>query len=236
MRRALTLIELLVVVAILATIAGSILVSQAGVEDRAGQDITRSQLSELREAILRFRKDTGHLPKQGPYALQPGGEVEVPAGDDPIAYAAWFNSPANLSQLYRNPLPGAPAYDPDTRRGWRGPYLGRSEHLVSLGDDLLSDGSAGTGTQGTRLANVPALADSFNHAPVSAALGLAFAWTNPAGALPRGGRPLLLFSLDDPASARIVSCGSDGSYAPYPPATGGPTATGSDDLGVFLLR
>lgn len=238
MPRGLTLIELLVVVAILATIAGTVLVSQAGVEDRAGQDITRHQLTELREAVLRFRRDTGYLPKQGPYALESeGGEVQVPAGETPADYAAWFHSPANLSQLYENPLAGNTnprAFDPDTRRGWKGPYLARRDHEVSLGDGLAGDGSAGTGAEGTRLLTVPALADSFEHPALSGPLGATFAWTTPAGAPSRAGRPLLLFSLDDPNQARVVCCGADGVYAPH--ATSAPIAAGSDDLGIYLLR
>jgi len=238
MARGLTLIELLVVVAILATVAGTVLVSQGGVEDRAGQDITRHQLTELREAVLRFRRDTGHLPKQGPYALaSAGGEVQVPAGQDPADYAAWFHSPANLSQLYENPLAGNTeprAYDLDTRRGWNGPYLSQRGHEVSVGDDLASDGSAGTGEGGARLLTVPALADSLEQAALATGLGAVFSWTTPAGPQPRAGRPLLLFSLDDETQARVVSCGSDGAYAPH--ASSNPTAPGSDDLGVYLLR
>jgi prepilin-type N-terminal cleavage/methylation domain-containing protein len=238
MPRGLTLIELLVVVAILATVAGTVLVSQSGVEDRAGQDITRHQLTELREAVLRFRRDTGYLPKQGPYALESeGGEVKVPAGQTPADFAAWFHSPANLSQLYENPLAGNTQprdFDLDTRRGWNGPYLSKRDHQVSIGDGLASDGSSGTGGEGTRLLSVPALSDSLERGPLLGSLGVTFAWTTPAGAQDRAGRPLLLFSLDDPTQARAVSCGSDGVYAPH--ATSAATAPGSDDLGIYLLR
>ena len=244
--RRLTLIELLVVVTILATLAGAVLVSQGGVEDRALQDLARHELVELRAAILRFRADTGYLPKQGPYGLADAGgtgEVPTPSGVSSSEFAAWFASPANLSQLYRNPLEGNPnprAWDPDRRRGWRGPYLGRSNHSVSLGDGLRSDGALDAAGdephEGARLLRVPGLADPFVRDPVPSRLGDVFAWSNPAGATERAGRPWLLFSLDDPDAARIVSCGLDGAYTPRAPSEAGPSAAGSDDIGLFLLR
>ncbi|MBL4848869.1 MAG: prepilin-type N-terminal cleavage/methylation domain-containing protein [Planctomycetes bacterium] len=244
MRRGLTLVELLVVVAILATLAGTILASQEGVEAHAHQDLVRNELVELREAVLRFRRDTGYLPKQGPYALaSQGGEVTVPAGQTQADFEAWFASPGNLNQLYVNPLAGNAnprGWDPDLRRGWQGPYLGRSNRLVSLGDGLRADGAldpAGDEAhEGSRLVLVPGLADPFAKAPRASALGAVFAWTDTTGSLEREGRPLLLFSLDDPDAARAVSCGADGDYTPRAVSDLGPTAATSDDLGVFLLR
>tara|TARA_R110002072_G_scaffold224835_2_gene381936 strand:+ start:718 stop:1485 length:768 start_codon:yes stop_codon:yes gene_type:complete len=255
MRRGLTLIELLVVVAILATLAGTVLVSQEGVEDRVVRDITQTELERVREAVLRFRADTGFLPKQGPYAMRihtSGGEVEVPVGITDDDYTAWFNSPANLSQLYENPLAQNPDHptavsklardwDPDLRRGWKGPYLGAKGKSVSVGDGMLPDGSSGTGVEGTRRLIVPGLADRYEFAPIPDSLGTIFSWSTPAGDVDRAGRPYFLFSLDSTAEARVVSCGPNGLYAPR--SAGAPAAVGddpdgsiSDDLGLFLLR
>jgi prepilin-type N-terminal cleavage/methylation domain-containing protein len=255
MARGLTLIELLVVVAILATVAGTVLVSQEGVEDRALRDITRTELQRVREAVLRFRADTGFLPKQGPYALRietAGGEVEVPVGIDSDDYRAWFNSPANLSQLYENPLAQNPthpsavstldrAWDPDLARGWNGPYLGAQGQSVSVGDGMAADGSSGTGVEGTRRLVVPGLADRYEFVPIHDSLGTVFSWSTSAGDLDRAGRPYFLFSLDSETEARVVSCGPNGVYAPRTlgaPAPVGDDSGGStsDDLGVFLLR
>lgn len=253
MPRGLTLIELLVVVAILATLAGAVLASHSGLEDRALGDITRSELQRVREAVLQFQADTGFLPKQGPYAMRldtAGGEVEVPVGIDEDQFRAWFNSPANLSQLYENPLAQNPdhptavskldrAWDPDLGRGWKGPYLARANHSVSLGDGMAANGSSGTGLEGTLRLVVPGLADRYEFAPVDDALGALFAWEGPSGAIPRAGRPYFLFSLDSPSEARVVSCGPDGRYAPRALGAGAPIGldpdgTLSDDLGLFL--
>lgn len=271
LRRRLTLIELLLVVAILATVAGGLVVSMGGVEARAEGDLAQHELVELREALLRFRADTGWFPKQGPYALAPAagdegpGLVPVPAGESRADYQAWFDSPANLSQLYENPLSdGDPAtqlpserlWDPDRRRGWRGPYLG-TPRRVTVGDGLRADGAeAPLGSpaatpdeplEGTSALDVPALPDPFARPPHELAVPLGgssqlFVWTGSAGELAEAGRPYFAFDLDDEGRARVVSCGPDGRYTPLrrDAATGepeaGPAAAGSDDLGLFLLR
>ena len=98
-RAGFSLIELLVVVAVLATVAGGVVVSLSGVETHAATELTVRELAELKQAVLRFREDTGFLPKQGPFALEPAGQVP-----EPSAGVAWFASPANLSQLIENPL------------------------------------------------------------------------------------------------------------------------------------
>jgi type II secretory pathway pseudopilin PulG len=252
--RALTLLELLLVVAVLATVAGTLLVSSDGIEERAGQDVTRTDLVRLREAVLRFRKDTGFLPKQGPYGLLgegPEGRVPIPVGADPAAYGAWFHSPANLDQLHRNPLLGTAeprAWDLDRRRGWNGPYLSRTRaRTVLLGDGLREDGEIDPGggpdepTEGARAVEVPGLADGAAlpglslAAPLPGGVDQVFVWKaldgTPAAV---EGRPLFLFGLDDPQRARCVATGPDGLYTPLPSGSVDLTAPGSDDVGVYL--
>ena len=230
-RAGFSLIELLVVVAVLATVAGGVVVSLSGVETHAATELTVRELAELKQAVLRFREDTGFLPKQGPFALEPAGQVP-----EPSAGVAWFASPANLSQLIENPLAdtGHPleTWDPDTRRGWRGPYLSRAlEARVVVCDGLALDGSAGSPAEGTLLPPMPALADPFPAPPLSNG---AYAWsTHDAAALPRGGRPFLLLQLDDPTRARVVALGADGEFAPSPDRLVG---LDSDDVGLYLLR
>jgi type II secretory pathway pseudopilin PulG len=231
-RTRLSLLELLVVVSVMATVAGGVFVSMSGVEAKAATDLTARELHELKRAVLQFKADTGFLPKQGPFALAAdGGAVPLPAQG-----RAWFESPANLSQLYENPLAGTghalEDWDPDRRRGWRGPYLPRAgEGLVVVGDGLALDGSSGSPSAGALLAPVPGLADPF----LTTSLGNgACAWTTWGGdPLDRQGRPYLLLSLDDPVRARAVALGPDGRFEP----TGsGLTAAGSDDVGVYLQR
>lgn len=234
-QRGLTLLELLAVVAILAIISGGVVILFGNTEDDAAEQIAMSEMREIKEALLRFKQDTGFLPKQGPFdlATQPGGAV--PLGNLP-AYVpvggelAWFDSPANFWELYENPLAGTghplEPWNPNTRRGWRGPYLSRfGEGLVDLGDNLNPDGS-GSPTAGSVLSRVRAVADPFVDQPAN---GVYLVWrTNPGDSPhPRWGRPYLLFDLDDVINpARLVSMGQNRQYD-------GGTA---DDIVLDLLR
>jgi prepilin-type N-terminal cleavage/methylation domain-containing protein len=111
-RAGFTLIELLLVVAILATIAGAVLSTMEGVQERAQDEVTTHELGQLRDALLAFKRDLGCFPNQGAFA-QPTPDEE------------------DLSQLLATTWPLAPTvppnplatWDPDRRRGWRGPYL-----------------------------------------------------------------------------------------------------------------
>lgn len=237
-RRSFTLLELLVVISILATLAGVLLVSLSGVQHKASGDLTVHELAQVKAAILGFRADTGFLPKQGPFALtSDGGSVPVPAEGE-----AWFDSPANFTQVLINPLAGTghplETFNPDTRRGWRGPYLTRSaEGAVVVGDGLALDGRSGNLDQGTLLAALPSIADPFPRSPLTAGIGVVFNWTNASGdPLPQHGRPFLLFDLADPNRARVIGLGPDGRFSPLPATGDLLTAPGSDDAGVYLFR
>lgn len=225
-----TLLELLVVVAVMAVVAGGLLVAYGGVDDAARADVGRAELEEVRRAVLRFRADTGHLPKTGPFDLDlPGRSADaavdpatVPGASD-AEKAAWFDSPANLGQLFQNPLldeGGDPthalaAWNRDTRRGWRGPYLKQAgEGWVAVGAALGPDGG-GDPTAGAVLV-VQGVADPHDRPPVGAYLAWASAEADlPAAPHPRWGRPYLLLGLDDPlgpAGVRLVGFGPDGAY------------------------
>lgn len=219
-----TLVELLVIVAILAIVAGGVLMYFDRAEEDASFKIAQHEIFEIKKAILQFRTDTGYLPKQGPFALvADGGAVPVPPEG-----VAWFKSPANFSQLYQNPLLGTghplAAWDPDTRRGWRGPYLSRNgEGFVDVGGDLNSDGT-GSPTSGAVLANLRGVADPFVKKPE----GIYLAWRSAPGGEThdRWGRPYFLFDLANPSNARIVGSGVNGTY----------DAGAGDDLSIHILR
>lgn len=217
-----TLLELLIVVAILAAVAGGVILALGGVQDDAALNLSRGEMLEIKKAILRFRQDTGFLPKQGPFDLAPPdgtGAVPLPAQGE-----AWFRSPANLVQLYENPFPTTSthplkAWNPDTGRGWRGPYLTRQgEGLVDLGNGLNGDGTGSPTTGTALLSEMPGVADPYAAKPGPCTLGgvprECFAWRAVAGGIPhdRWGRPYFLFDLNDPAQARIVGVGPNGIY------------------------
>jgi len=257
-----TLLELLLVVAILAIVAGGALMSYIGTETRAAGGIAQSELVELRKAVLRFRKDTGHLPKTGPFALtDDGGRIDPDVGahwpaDAPAAAAerrAWFASAANFYQLFERTDdlsiqvaldviagPGR-AFSPETGRGYLGPYLSRhGEGFVYVGDNLLPDGD-GDPAQGTLLDPVPGVADPF---VARAASGNLFKWISSPLGLPEGvaptalGRPYLLFvtpPLPGELGPRIVCLGPNGRYD-SDAADLNPPGSDGDDIAVFLLE
>ena len=203
-----TLLELLVVMAIMAIVAGSVIATLGGTGEHATEQVAQAEMAELKKAILQFRRDTGWLPKQGPFSLQGlslQGAAILPSGKD----AAWFDSPANFYQLFENPLdPAHPlaAWNPDTGRGWHGPYLSRGgPMLVTMGQDL----------------EVPGVADRFAHPPD----GGLYAWRTSQGPLSRWGRPYLLLDIDLP-QPYLLSFGPNGRYE----------SGAGDDIVLFLFQ
>lgn len=248
-----TLLELLIVVAILALVAGVVVMSLEGTQDQAAQQLGQSEILEIKKAILQFKQDTGWLPKQGPFGLTTDSELgilnpsvdshwppEAPA--DAAGRIAWFHSPANFWQLYENALQDRNRvllhplgeWNPPTARGWRGPYLTRQgEGLVDVGASLQMDGSVGPASN-TILQAVYGIADPFTAAPE----GPYFVWRSSLTSTPHKiwGRPYLLFDVhwSDPATlrdrARIVSMGKNGKYE-----SNAATLGGDDDV-VYLFK
>lgn len=137
-----TLLELLIVIALLATIAGATVLAYEDVQQQGRVDVTRTTLVELRKALLRFRRDSGSndLPGQGIYDCTDtaGGNPTLAnpdllfppeAGPTDAERIAWCQSPANLWMLFADPL--GEGWNPDTRRGWNGPYSQRRNGLLS---------------------------------------------------------------------------------------------------------
>jgi len=256
-RRRFTLLEMLIVVSILAVLAGSVIVSLGDAGQQATQDLGQHQLSQVREALLRFKRDMGYLPHEG--LLQAGvadSLVGAPVSDS--SWQAWFNHPANMLCLIKAPLSAStPAsgnftdwhvagslatYDPARRRGWKGPYLSNNATVwMTLGDGLLADGSGGP-AQGSALALMPVV-PNLDSAP---AVQPFYTWaTSPllATSETQQGRPLLLLDADTDF-ARLVSLGADFAYAadyspysthPFTPSDPGPPA-GPLDVGLYVER
>ena len=209
-RKGFTLLELIIVVGILSAVAGGAVLLIGPAEEQARSQLSLVEMSRLRDALIQFHKDTGYLPKQGPFALtSEGGSVPIPGEG-----ATWFYHPANFEQLYDNPLAGTghalETWNPDTERGWRGPYISSfGEGYVDIGDDLLPDGS-GNPDEGNILPEVRSIADPFIAAPS----GNYFVWRFQSGDTPTSqwGRPYLLIDADDEANARVIGLGSNRQY------------------------
>lgn len=250
-----TLLELLVVVGILAIIAGAVIMSYETALPNANLNIARQEILEIKEALLKFRRDTGFFPRQGPFRLVSeggwvmdgsGGETThlpnyVPATQN--EREEWFNSPSNFWLLYGRDEPcpvffggifpilnpnspicgvGQPLEDwnPDTSRGWNGPYLQRfGEGYLDITNGLNADGSFKTTAQEIiLLQQVRGVADPFRRPPVNTQVGDDLLWrpTPTAGTAEdephdTWGRPYIVFDLDND-NARVISAGPNGTY------------------------
>jgi len=226
------------VVAILAIVAGGLVASMGGVRAPAQRDLARHEMAQVREALLRFEADTGYLPGEGPFDLAGRGVGAVSAsrieelGVPALQVEEWADSAANLWQLVLNPLPDHPlaSWDPDRRRGWRGPYLSMgSEGQVRAGflDRRIAPGvDADAALHGVALSGVPAVADPFVH-PCGEAGQLSWA-PFPAGAdLEQQGSPYLLIVPSDRQQARLICLGENHQLEPQ---------GSGDDLVLYLYR
>jgi type II secretory pathway pseudopilin PulG len=96
-RVGLTLLELVIVVAILAIVAGFIIPCGVYLENRAKTTSANASLAAIRDAIVGTPDKPGYYSDTGQY-------------------------PNTLEDLFVQPA-GVPAFNRDTNRGWRGPYL-----------------------------------------------------------------------------------------------------------------
>lgn len=228
-RRGFTLLELLTVVAILATVAFVAAGRMGGLQQQTSEQLVHTEMQEIATAIRRFKQDTGYYPKTGPFGLVGPGFGPITdavlssqkphAGANPTNRARWFYSPANFYQLVSNPLSGTghqlENWNPETGRGWRGPYLqGFRDGFVDIGDGI-NDGTpagspGGDPLTGSTAPDVDGIADTFEHKPENNRL---LGWSAAAGGTKQRtswGRPYLLFDLD--GHPRLVSMGPDGTY------------------------
>ena len=170
--RGFTLVELLVVCGILAALSYTAWGAYVGIQEGADDDISRVEMQRLADGLKRFKADTGHYPGQGPFMLSIPGTAETaiggggfnctPLGGVLRSWAApnldadrdaWYTSPVNLALLFEapalcanHPLAYLNRWNPDTRRGWRGPYLDiASRKWVDHGTDLNADQLNNTG-------------------------------------------------------------------------------------------
>lgn len=253
-----TLLELLVIISILAAIAFITTGTFKGVQEGANDQLVRSEMQQIAKAIRQFKQDTGYYPKTGPFNLANyGGEVtyaSLPswAGSNNAARDLWFYSPANFHQLLISTSPldlsndGSTTIDhqlelwnPETGRGWRGPYVnGFAEGYLDV-HDTINDGTADGEQSGhfreespapaplpNPIPDVPGIADPFEHRGRNVYGNTLLDWS----ACPNDptddcdneeerefwGRPYLFFDLQNSSSPLLISMGGDGVYRDDP--------------------
>ncbi len=228
-----TLLELLLVMAVLMILGGTAVIAIDSLREPFVGQAAHIEMHQLRKALLQYRQDTGELPEgSAPFVRHPADFFFLYQQNNP---AGW--SPATQ-----------PSWNPNSGRGWRGPYLTSvGSGYVDVGDDLKSNGD-GTPDAGNSV-QVRGVADPFLARPLKASSGqpceesptnspdlclLDWRLTITAETLTRFGRPYLLLDAQDPARARLVSLGPDGVYAGV--NTDNPCHPKGDDLVVCLVR
>lgn len=231
--KAFTLLELMIVIAILAVIGGSSLTLYSGVKDTAYENLEQIEMLTIKKALLRFYKDTGYLPKTGPFDLKiNGGEIDSTIDTHWPDYLeentsaeriAWFNSPANFEQLFINPLASVDenhvlaSYNIDAQRGWHGPYL--TDHVngfVTLGSDV-NDNIGGDPLLGSIIENIPMIAAPTIKAPVGVIYKVKtrqYPTEVPVVIIrTKWGRPYFaFFDIENLNNSRIIGLGKNGVY------------------------
>ena len=226
----LTLLEMLVTISILAAVSFISTVTYSKTHQEANDRLVRAEMMAIGQALRKFKQDTGYYPKTGFFDLTSSGGV-VPYANLPshsgatiAAQDRWFYSPANLWQLRTrmSPLAGTThqleGWDPETGRGWRGPYLtGFVDGFVDIRDGINNgdaDGApGGDPLAGINIEDVNGLADPFEARTELASSGdTLLDWSNTPGGTERRtwGRPYLIFDLK--TKPYIISLGPDGDY------------------------
>lgn len=200
-----TLLELLVVITVMGILSTVAVLSYEGLQEQGQYDATRFEMTEIRNALLQFRRDSGSndFPGQGQYDCtdaangNPGNanpDFNFPpeAGGNDSEKIAWCRHPANFWMLFVDPFGRATddQWNEDTHRGWHGPYLQRIDLPDNIDTGFTSDG-AGNGRSGSTTNALWLIKDAYK-------------------------RAYLMFDLDDADAinpARLVSLGGDRDYA-----------------------
>jgi len=209
-----TLMELLTVITLMALIATVAMTSYEGTQEQGRYDVTKFEMNQIRKALIQFRQDSGSndFPMQGSYdcvdssddsKINPNIDPQLPteAGTTDADKIAWCQHPANFWMLFENPL--ATGWNPDTKRGWNGPYLQRKDGYLTLDSNTASL---------TDIANpVWAIADPYTAEQTDS--GVEWSLTVDGDLLNKAALPyLFLVDLSNDYQPRIVSASEDGQF------------------------
>ncbi|PHR83482.1 MAG: hypothetical protein COA59_11710 [Colwellia sp.] len=213
-----TLMELLTVISLMAITATVAITSYDGVQDQSRYDVAKFEMTQIHKALIQFRKDSGtkSFPTQGRYdctddvnggsITQPNSEFNFPAeaGVTTAAIIAWCQHPANFWMLFEDPLDNG--WNPDTKRGWQGPYLQRKNGYLTL--------SANTVNLADITNPVWAIADPYTADQTNS--GVEWSIQTTSNVLNKAGTPyVLLVDITNTPTVyqpRLISAGEDGVF------------------------
>jgi prepilin-type N-terminal cleavage/methylation domain-containing protein len=153
-----TLLELLVVITLVAVIAGVAVAGYDNYQVQSRYETTRFEMTQIRRALIQFRRDSGtnDFPTQGIYdctdEVNGGADTDAntqmvfPVAGTDAELIEWCEHPANFWMLMQDPF--GMGWNPDTRRGWNGPYLQRGDEFASVDADIFNDGTEQANTDG----------------------------------------------------------------------------------------
>jgi prepilin-type N-terminal cleavage/methylation domain-containing protein len=197
--RGFTLLELLIVLMILVTVAWVVIALAGDTSSWAQVQATNVSMQHLRDAIV--------------------GTVDMPGfltdtGKLPTTLCDLFVMPGTMS-----------AYDPNTRMGWRGPYIWNPPIVVHF--DLVSNRLYYAGASG-QVEDRVYLPFGFNPYYKDGDPVVLDAWGNPI--------VLQIPNQTDTAYARLVSAGPNGVIDTLPNVDIPPVGTCGDDRFLYLTR
>jgi prepilin-type N-terminal cleavage/methylation domain-containing protein len=211
--RGFTLLELLVVIGLIAALAVIATSQLDDAGDHAKEQIARAEMANISKALKQYKRDVGSYPKSEDTNDR---ERQHPADFTfLITGELWDDDSSNYVAL-----PEEDKWDPESARGWRGPYLDNAGNgYVSVGDNLKFDGDGSPTAGNTK--QMLSVGDPFARLPVDIDDDGDFdyfLWRPCADCEQFGGeknpeargRPYYLFDLDDPKKARLVSAGPNG--------------------------
>lgn len=133
LHRGFTLVELLVVITLMAILAAGVMISLDGVGDDANIRITKVGMTELRKALLQFKRDVGHFPEGRLPDVGAGVLALLPEEKLNLLYICTNLTGTETTTEYDA---GCNQFNVDTARGWNGPY--------ALAERLEKDNGSGT--------------------------------------------------------------------------------------------
>jgi prepilin-type N-terminal cleavage/methylation domain-containing protein len=224
-RTGLTLLELLVVLAVLVALAALAVPLMSNRVTSTELDVTYQTMLAVRDAIMGTPTVPGYRPDMKGVSPPRTGTDPTTGVAYAIADAAGLPANLYLGELLANPsITGRMAFDPQTRFGWRGPYLTQSNNNAPLATFL------GTTTQTFVLDSYP-VTNPATHQVISPGRPIIIEWPPATFSPQENFVRLRSFGADGVGSAALAT-----KWDPRPTAANPVTSVDCGDDVVLYLR